>query len=87
MPWMFAYDRLNFATYLPVYYNQMLKLPMEYPEECEHLKSGGMSVQLGTTTTFGQFLLIKQVRKQQTRYIDSRGHEKIQFESWNGRQI
>ena len=54
MPWMFAYDRLKFATYLPVYYNQMLKLPVEYPEVCEHLKSGGMSVQIGTTNTFGR---------------------------------
>ena len=52
IPWMFAYDRLNYAKYLPVYYNQMLNLPMEHPEVYEHLKNGGMSVQLGAANTF-----------------------------------
>ena len=54
IPRMFAYDRLNYAKYLPVYYNQMLNLPMEHPEVYEHLKNGGMSVQLGAANTFGR---------------------------------
>ena len=32
----------------------MLKLPAEHPEVYEHLKNGGMSVQLGKTNTFGR---------------------------------
>ena len=44
---MFAYERLNYAKYPPVYCNQMQYLPMEHPEVYEHLKNGGMSVQLG----------------------------------------
>ena len=31
IPWVFAYDRLNYAKYPPVYYNQMQNLPMEHP--------------------------------------------------------
>ena len=54
IPWMFAYDRLNYAKYLPLYYNQMLSLPMEHPEVNGHLKNGGMSVQLGMANTFGR---------------------------------
>ena len=53
IPWVFAYDRLNYAKYPPVYYNQMQNLPMEHPEVYEHLKNGGMSVQLGMANTFG----------------------------------
>ena len=52
--WMFAYDRLTHARYLPIYNYQMLKLPAEHPEVYEHLKNGGMSVQLGKTNTFGR---------------------------------
>ena len=32
----------------------MMKLPAEHPEVYEHLKNGGMSVQLGKTNTFGR---------------------------------
>ena len=28
IPLVLTYDRLNYANYLPVYYNQMLNLPM-----------------------------------------------------------
>ena len=44
--WKFAYDRFNYTKYLPICYNQMLKLPMklklpmEHPEVFEHLKNG-----------------------------------------------
>ena len=44
--WKFAYDRFNYTKYLPICYNQMLKLPMklklpmEHPEVYEHLKNG-----------------------------------------------
>ena len=28
IPWMFAFDRLSYAKYYPVYYNKMQNLPM-----------------------------------------------------------
>ena len=49
---MFAYDRLNYAKYPPEYRNQMQSLTIEHPEVYEHLKNGGMSVQLGMANTF-----------------------------------
>ena len=36
-PCMFAYDRLSYAIYLPVYNKQMLNLTMEPTEVYEHL--------------------------------------------------
>ena len=63
IPWMFAYDRLNYAKYLPVYYNQMLNLPMEHPEVYEHLKNEGMSVQLGAANTFGRIPLDQAIKE------------------------
>ena len=55
IPLMFAllFDRLNYAKYPPVYCNQMQNLPMEHPEVYEHLKNGGLPVQLGIANTFG----------------------------------
>ena len=53
IPWMFAFDRLSYAKYYPVYYNQMQNLPMVHPKVYEHLKTWGMSVQLGMANTFG----------------------------------
>ena len=50
---MFASDRLNYAKYPPVYYDQIQNVPMEHPEVYEHMKNGGMSVQLGMANTFG----------------------------------
>ena len=64
---MFAYDRLNYAKYPPVYCNEMQNLPMEHPEVYEHLKNGGMSVQLGWQTHLDVYMLIKQLRKRQTK--------------------
>ena len=34
--WKFAYDRFNYAKYLPIYYNQMLKLPIKLKLPMEH---------------------------------------------------
>ena len=63
---MFVYDRLNYAKYPPVYYNQMQNLAMEHPKVYEHLKNGGM-YSWGWQTHLDVYLLIKQLRKQQTK--------------------
>ena len=31
IPWFFAYDRLNYARYLPYYYVQMTQLNLDHP--------------------------------------------------------
>ena len=40
-PWCFAYDKQNYAPYLPVYYNQMTKLPESHPEVHDHFLNSG----------------------------------------------
>ena len=77
---MFAYDRLNYSKYPPVYCNQMQNLPMEHPEVYEHLKNGGMSVQLGMPNTFGCIPVDQAIEETANKgTLDSRGHERIQF--------
>ena len=85
---MFAYDRLNYAKYPPVYCNQMQNLPMEHPEEYEHLKNGGMSVQLGMANTFGCKLVDQAIEETANKgTLDSRGHERIHFKPLSNRQM
>ena len=85
---MFVYDRLNYAKYPPVYYNQMQNLSMDHPEVYEHLKNGGMSVQLGMANTFGCILVDQAIEKIADKdTLDSGGHEKIQFKPWSSRQM
>ena len=85
---MFAYDRLNYAKYPPVYCNQMQSLPMEHPEVYEHLKNGGMSVQFGMANTFECIPVDQAIEETANKgTLDSRGHERIQFKSWSSRQM
>ena len=81
--WIFAYDRPNCANYLPVCYIQMLNLPMEHPEVYEHLKNGGMSVQLGMANTFGSIPVDQRLEEtvNEGKQTDSSGQGRIQFNS------
>ena len=80
---MFAYVILNYAKYPPVYYNQMLNLPMEHPEVYEHLQNGGMSVQLGMANTFGCIPVDQAIEETANKdTLDSSGHERFQFKHW-----
>lgn len=54
IPWCFAYDRLNYARYLPFYYEQMIHLEVEHPEVYLYFMAGGFSVQLGPFNPFGR---------------------------------
>ena len=54
IPWCFAYDRLNYARYLPYYFATMCRLSMDYPEVYQHFMQGGISVQLGSSNPFGK---------------------------------
>ena len=53
IPWCFAYDRLNYARYLP-YYAHMSQLPTTHPDVHAEFMQGGFSVQLGSNNPFGR---------------------------------
>ena len=76
IPWMFAYDRLNHAKYLPVYYNQMLNLPMEHPEVYEHLRNGEMSVHLGAANTLGRIPVVQAIKETANKDTQTAGGTK-----------
>ena len=54
IPWCFAYDRLNYARYLPVYYAEMTNLAASRPEIYQAFKDGNFSVQLTESNPFGR---------------------------------
>ena len=54
IPWCFAYDRLNYARYLPYYYAEMSQLPSNHPDVHEEFMRGSFSVQLGSVNPFGR---------------------------------
>jgi hypothetical protein len=54
IPWCFAYDKINYARYLPVYLAQMCQLETKYPEIYKYMKEGGFSVQLGNSSSFAR---------------------------------
>ena len=54
IPWCFAYDKLNYARFLSIYYAQMLELPTNHPHVHAEFMKGMFSVQLGDTNTFGR---------------------------------
>lgn len=54
IPWCFAYDRINYARYLPSYLAQMSQLPATHPEVHAEFMTGGFSVQLGSLNPFGR---------------------------------
>lgn len=54
IPWCFAYDKVNYARYLPVYYAQMMNLPTDHPDVHREFMNGHFSVQLGKKNPFGR---------------------------------
>jgi hypothetical protein len=49
IPWCFAYDRLNYAKCLPVYYSDMTNLMFDDPEVYAYLERGGFAVHVGSS--------------------------------------
>ena len=54
LPWCFAYDAINYARYMSVYYSDMTSLQEEHPEVHEFMKTGGFTVQMSSKNTFGR---------------------------------
>ena len=54
IPWCFAYDRANYASYLPAYLTKMYSLKDKHPEVYNIFCNGGFSVQLADQNPFGR---------------------------------
>ena len=44
-PWLFAYDRVNYSRYVPVYLKEMRELEKTHPFAHEHLNNGEFAIQ------------------------------------------
>ena len=53
-PWCFAYDKVNYARYLPVYLAEVINLQTDHPGVHQGLMAGHFSVQLSGGSTFGR---------------------------------
>ena len=53
LPWMFAYDRNNYARYLPVYLCDMLALEQNHPSAYQAIEAGDFVVQRSSWNGFG----------------------------------
>ena len=54
IPWCFAYDKLNYARFLPALYADKTNLPTDHPEVYEAFRAGYFSVQLSAGNAFGR---------------------------------
>ena len=54
IPWCFAYDKMNYARYLPAYYAQMTTLEADHPEVYQSFMEGQFSVPLAGDNPFGR---------------------------------
>ena len=54
IPWCFAYDKINYARFLPYYYATMTQLPVSHPEVHANFMQGGFAVQIGCRNPFGR---------------------------------
>ena len=66
IPWCFAYDKVNYARYLTVYYAEMLALPESKPEVYQefikHLMLDSFQFNYLVSTLFDEYQLIKLLR-------------------------
>ena len=53
IPWCSAYNRSNYAKYLPWYHLKMINLPTTHPDVHEYLADGNFSTQIGNDNPFG----------------------------------
>ena len=54
IPWLFAYDRINYARSVPYFNSQMSQLPTQHPDIYDEFMAGRFSVQIGSTNLFGK---------------------------------
>lgn len=71
--WCFAYDRQNYARYLPVYFAEMSQLSNEHPEVYQHYIEGEFSVQLGKNNPFGKIPIDQTIEETANRDTKTAG--------------
>ena len=76
IPWCFAYDRTNYARYLPYYYAQMTQLPTDHPRVHEEFMRGGFSVQLGSKNPFSRIPVDQTIEETVNKDIQTSGGTK-----------
>ena len=67
IPWCFAYDRLNYARYLPYYYAQMPQLLTNNPDVHAEFMQGRFSVQLDSNNPFGRIPVDQTIEEMVTK--------------------
>ena len=72
-PWFFAYDRNNYARFLPVYLVDMLELPDTYPEAYSMLSQGDFGVQRTTSQGFSQLPVDQTIKQTLNRNTKTKG--------------
>ena len=76
IPWCFAYDKLNYARFLPYYFATMSRLPIDHPEVFQHFMQGGFSVQLGGENPFGRIPVDQTIEETVNRDTQTAGGTK-----------
>ena len=76
IPWYFAYDKIHYGRYLPIYYAQMTRLPVDNPEVYDYFMNGGFSVQIGQTNPFGRIPVDQTIEETVNRDTQTAGGTK-----------
>lgn len=76
IPWCFAYDKLNYARFLPYYYATMTRLPIDHPDVHQMFMQGGFSVQLGCQNPFGRIPVDQTIEETVNRDTQTAGGTK-----------
>ena len=73
IPYTFSYDRTNYSRYLPVYWRDMVDLPLSHPAAHDLLESGPFTVQRSNGNTFGQVAVDMTIEQTLNRKTKTRG--------------
>ena len=88
IPWYLAYERHNYARYLPYYYAQMTELPVEHPDVHAEFIQVGFSVQLGSRNPFGRFPVHQTIEETVNKDTQNAGWNiGVQFEARSCEQV
>ena len=78
--WCFAYDKVNYARYLPVYYAQLSNLQTRPPGVFQAFLGGHLSVQLSNSNPFGRIPVDHTTEVTVNRHTETRWYNTVQLE-------
>ena len=76
IPWCFAYNRTNYARYLPYYVQSMKELQTSKSEIWEYLCNRGFSVQMSSSNSFGRIPLDQTIEETANKDTQTSGGTK-----------